>query len=154
MNEILDKKENSTNKKEENRVEIDERTILRTANVERNGELEKMRNEFGEIGGAGHFWGNDTWIGYGGVRNWMGEKELKKVLQLLSLGEKRINLKEREFRAFLNEKKRRETQKKIGWSDNWEVAEAGWTIQFKSALKHLGGDGKYFYLWISKKGKN
>ena len=39
-----------------------------------------------------------------GVRDWMEEEELKKVLQLLSLGEKIINLKEREFRAFLREK--------------------------------------------------
>ena len=60
----------------------------------------------GAIGGAGHFWGNDKSISRGGVRNWMGEKELKKVLRLLALGEKKINLKEREFRAFLNEKKR------------------------------------------------
>ena len=62
-----------------------------------NDELEKLRNELGEIGGAGHFWGNDKGTGAGGVRNWMGEKELKKVLQLLSLGERTINLKEREF---------------------------------------------------------
>ncbi|CBY13025.1 unnamed protein product [Oikopleura dioica] len=67
----------------------------------------KLRMEMGEIGGAGHFWGNDKNIDDGGVRNNMGEKDLKKVLRLLALGEKKINLKEREFRAFLNKQKRK-----------------------------------------------
>ncbi|CBY42061.1 unnamed protein product [Oikopleura dioica] len=57
----------------------------------------KMRMEMGEIGGAGHFWGNDKSSHYGGVRDTMGEEELKKVLRLLAAGEKTINLKEREF---------------------------------------------------------
>ncbi|CBY13024.1 unnamed protein product [Oikopleura dioica] len=35
--------------------------------------------------------------------------------------------------------------------DNWEVAEAGWTIKFKTAYEYYGGDGKYYYLWISNK---
>ena len=34
----------------------------------------------GAIGGAGHFWGNDKGIHFGGVREWMGEEELKKVI--------------------------------------------------------------------------
>ena len=69
--------------------------------------------EIGEIGGAGHFWGNDKSTYFGGERDPMGEEELKKVLRLLAAGEKKVNLKEREFRAFLNEKKRKETQKKV-----------------------------------------
>jgi hypothetical protein len=72
----------------------------------------------------------------------------------LAAGEKEINLKEREFRAFLSEKKRRETQKKFAWHENWKVAEAGWTIQFQTTYKYSGGDGKYFYLWLEQKGKN
>ncbi|CBY11428.1 unnamed protein product [Oikopleura dioica] len=87
----------------------------------------------------------------GGVRNCIEENELKKVLRLLAAGEKKINLKEREFRAFLNGKKRKETQKKFWIRHNWEVAEAGWTIKFKTAFETFGGDGKFFYLWISKK---
>ncbi|CBY13752.1 unnamed protein product [Oikopleura dioica] len=71
----------------------------------------KMRMEMGEIGGAGHFWGNDKATHYGGVRDKMGEKELKKVLRLLAAGEKKVNLKEREFRAFLNEKTERNSKK-------------------------------------------
>ena len=116
--------------------------------------LEKMRSDLGEIGGAGHFFGDDKGIYHGGVRDPMGENELKKVLQLLALGEKRINLKEREFRAILSEKKRRETQKKFFSRENWNVAEAGWTIQFKTADEDYGGDGKYFHLWLERKGKN
>jgi hypothetical protein len=127
---------------------------LRKKNENGDEKLEKLRKELGQKGGAGHFWGNDREIGYGGVRNQMGEKELKKVLQLLAAGEKEINLKEREFRDFLSEKKRIETQKKFCWHHNWNVAEAGWTIQFKTALEHSGGDGKYFYLWLEQKGKN
>jgi len=53
----------------------------------------KLRMEMGEIGGAGHFFGNDKMIKYGGERDLMGEKELKKVLRLLAAGEKTINLK-------------------------------------------------------------
>ena len=109
-----------------------------------------LSNELGEIGGAGHFFGNDS----GDARGSMKEKELKKVLRLLSLGEKRINLKEREFRTFLSEKKQRKTQKKFRWYNNWNVAEAGWTIQFQTIWENGGGDGKYFHLWLEKKGKN
>ncbi|CBY15434.1 unnamed protein product [Oikopleura dioica] len=58
-------------------------------------DLEKLRMEMGEIGGAGHFWGNDK-------RTGMRDEELKKVLRLLAAGEKKVNLKEREFRAFLS----------------------------------------------------
>jgi len=69
--------------------------------------------EMGAIGGAGHFWGKDKIISRGGVRNGMKEKELKKVLRLLALGEKKINLKEREFPAFMNEKKPERNSKKV-----------------------------------------
>ncbi|CBY15862.1 unnamed protein product [Oikopleura dioica] len=62
--------------------------------------LEKMRNEIGEISGAGHFWRNDRGIGRGGERDWMEGAELEKVLRLLSFGEKKINLKEKVFFAF------------------------------------------------------
>lgn len=81
--------------------------------VRKNEELEKMRNELGELGGAGHFWGNDKQKNDGGERNGMGEEELKKVLRLLAAGEKKINLKEREFRAFLSEKKTERNSKKV-----------------------------------------
>jgi hypothetical protein len=53
-----------------------------------------------ELGGAGHFFGNDSLY----TRGEMEEKELRKVLRLLSLGEKRINLKESELRTFLTRK--------------------------------------------------
>ena len=50
-------------------------------------ELDIMRKEFGELGGAGHYFGDDKKIKEGGPRNHMKEAELKKVIQLLSLGE-------------------------------------------------------------------
>ncbi|CBY12820.1 unnamed protein product [Oikopleura dioica] len=96
-------------------------------------ELEKLKMEMGEIGGVGHFLGNDKGTYFGGVRDEMADEELKKVLRLFAAGEKKVNLK------FL-------------WFQYLEVAEAGWTIQFKSADKNYGGDGQYFYLWLSNKG--
>ena len=131
-----------------------EREVEKKEIGRKNDELEKLRKELGEIGGSGHFWGNDKEICRGGVRDSMGEEELKKVIGLLAAGEKKINLKEREFRAFLSDKKWKKTQKKFWLCDNWEVAEAGWTIKFKSAWTANGGDDQYFYLWISNKGKN
>jgi len=71
---------------------------------EKRHELEMLRKEMGEIGGAGHFFGNDKRTGNGGERDQMGEEELKKVQRLLAAGENKINLKEREFRAFLSGK--------------------------------------------------
>jgi hypothetical protein len=80
---------------------------------------------------------------------------MKLVLRLLAAGEKKITLKEREFRTFLSEKKkRRETQKKFLYDSNFKVAEAGWTIQFQTVDEDYGGDGKYFHLWMEQKGKN
>jgi hypothetical protein len=52
-----------------------------------------LSNELGELGGAGHFFGNEYWD----TRFEMEEEELKMVLRLLAAGEKKINLKEREF---------------------------------------------------------
>ena len=73
-----------------------------------NTELEEMRRELGEIGGAGHFWGDERMICYGGVRNWMEEEDLKKVLRLVSIGQKTVNLKEREFLAFFSAAKQKQ----------------------------------------------
>ncbi|CBY14406.1 unnamed protein product [Oikopleura dioica] len=55
--------------------------------------LAMLKKEMGEIGGAGHFFGNDKNPTFGGVRNRINEMELSKVLRLLELGEKKINLK-------------------------------------------------------------
>jgi len=62
-----------------------------------------MRNELGELGGAGHYWGDDAYRGWIGQRRCMKKDELKNVLKLLAAGEKKINLKEKEFRTFLRE---------------------------------------------------
>ena len=76
--------------------------------AEENRELEKMRRELGELGGAGHFWGDERVIGWGGVRNSMKEEDLKKVLRLISIGQKTVNLKEREFLAFFSAAKQKQ----------------------------------------------
>ncbi|CBY32044.1 unnamed protein product [Oikopleura dioica] len=120
---------NETRKIEE---KVEELELNLRNESEKRHELEMLRKEMGEIGGAGHFFGNDKDTYNGGERDQMRGEELVKVQRLLVAGEKKINLK------FLR-------------SDNLEVAESGWTIQFKSARKDCGGDGKYFYLWISNK---
>jgi len=82
-----------------------------------------------QLGGAGHFFGHDNTE----TRDPMyEEEELKLVLRLLAAGEKNINFK-------------------FWWSHNWNVAEAGWTIQFKPAREDFGGDGKYFHLSLERK---
>ena len=48
---------------------------------------------------------------------------------------------------------RRKTQKKFHYQQNWEVAEAGWLIKFKTAWERKGGDGVYDYRVSAKKGK-
>jgi len=75
--------------------------------------------EMGEIGGAGHFWGNDKETKCGGERDLMGEEEMKKVLRLLAAGQKKVNLKEREFRAFLNDKNGKKPKKSFGIVKIW-----------------------------------
>ena len=103
--------------------------------VEENCELEEMRKTMGEIGGAGHFFGNDRRIEFGGKRDGMDEEQLKKVLQLLAAGEKRINLKEREFRTFLNEKK---TEKKLKKSFGGVTIGRSPRLDGRSTSKELG----------------
>ena len=75
-------------------------------------ELRSLRNELGELGGVGHFFGNDKGTWFLGDREPMEDRQLKNILQLLSLGEKKINLKEREFRAIFSEKKTKRNSKK------------------------------------------
>ncbi|CBY13748.1 unnamed protein product [Oikopleura dioica] len=79
---------------------LDDRDINNCSQVSKSWQIfmkfmrkKKLRMEMGEIGGAGHFWGNDKRAYYGGERDLMGEEELKKVLRLLAAGEKKINLK-------------------------------------------------------------
>ncbi|CBY41740.1 unnamed protein product [Oikopleura dioica] len=62
----------------------------------------------------------------------MQKEELIMVLRLLALGEKKVNLK---FQA----------------DDNWELAEAGWTMRFQSVSQGEQGDGINYYLWIGNK---
>jgi len=45
------------------------------------------------------------------------------------------------FLLFLRDKKRKETQKKFHVWDNWEVAEAGWTLQFKTVRGRFRDQG-------------
>ena len=48
--------------------------------------------------------------------------------------------------------KKKKTLKKFSRYSDLEVADSGWSIQFKTAEEDEGGDGKYFYLWIGNQG--
>ena len=94
MNEKIKKLEEKLKNETERNQILNHEDMTQTKRAKK---LENLRNELGEKNGAGHFFGNDKVI----VREEMKEKELAAVLRLLSLGEKKVNLKEREFIAFL-----------------------------------------------------
>jgi uncharacterized protein (UPF0216 family) len=58
-------------------------------------EIKLLRKKAGALPGFGHVWKSDkdTVTDKDGGRDFMKKEELKKVLHLLSLGEKRVNLK-------------------------------------------------------------
>ena len=70
--------------------------------------LEEMKKKLGAEGGIGHFWEDDRASYEGGVRDEMTEEELKKVARAISLGQKEVNLKEREFLAFFEKGKQKQ----------------------------------------------
>jgi len=61
-------------------------------------EIKLLRKKVGALPGMPHLWQNDDYkTDKSEARNYMKKEELKKVLHLLALGEKNVNLKEREF---------------------------------------------------------
>ena len=91
-------------------------------------EKERLRKELRPSGGAGFYYKNDRSIKFGGTRETMEEPDLRKILKLLSLGARNINLK-------------------LWCYHNFEIQEGSWEMKFKGAWK--GGD---FFLWICNKG--
>ena len=103
-----DKKERENETKRKESREQPRRGLTVQRGTEENRELEEMRKKLGELGGAGHFWGDERAISYGGVRNKMKREDLKKVLRLISIGQKTVNLKERELLSFLSGAKQKQ----------------------------------------------
>ncbi|CBY10796.1 unnamed protein product [Oikopleura dioica] len=97
--------------------------------------LEELRAECGELG---HFWGhyfdNDKSPEHGGVRLTTNTDDMKMVLRMVALGEKKINLK-------------------FSTRQNNEVDFGLWTMKYITADHAFGGNGT-FYLWIGTIGKN
>ena len=61
-------------------------------------EIKFLKKKVGALPGMPHFWQNDDYkTDKSEARNYMKKEELKKVLHLLALGEKNVNLKEKEF---------------------------------------------------------
>ena len=92
---------------------------------------------------AGAFFGNDKRPSY-------DVGKLANVLRLLALGEKVINLKETEFRAFIEGIENIvKLNKKFSKSDYFNVCGAGsihWNIEFKAAEETC--DDGHYQLWI------
>ncbi|CAG5080094.1 Oidioi.mRNA.OKI2018_I69.PAR.g9470.t1.cds [Oikopleura dioica] len=101
--------------------------ILSSAENESNAQT---LYEFGTaVLGFGHFVWDDRAPNFGGVRMTMEDADLRLVLLYLSSGWKKVNMK------FL-------------FSQNWEIEEAGWKLQFKNSRDNGGVDAPY-YLWLS-----
>ena len=64
-------------------------------------EIKMLRQKCGDMPGVGHFWPMDK----KGARDYMEKEELATVLHLLSQGEKKVHLKEREFLVLFYERK-------------------------------------------------
>lgn len=47
----------------------------------------------GAIGGAGHYFGDDKDLGNRGRRDSMSEEQIKKILEIMSLGQTEVNFK-------------------------------------------------------------
>jgi len=60
-------------------------------------EIKMLRQKCGDMPGIGHFWPSEK----KGVKDFMEKEELTTVLHLLSTGEKKVHLKERELFAIL-----------------------------------------------------
>ena len=55
--------------------------------------LESLRKKLCEVDGAGHYFSCDRDRRLGGKRDWMRREQVEQVLQLVSYGEKKVNLK-------------------------------------------------------------
>merc|ERR1712037_62021 len=95
-------------------------------------QLEELREECGESGNLwGHYFGDDKSPEHGGSRLSANTDDMKMVLRMALLGERKFNLK---FDV-------------RGLGVNKEVCEGRRTMTYKTADFDRGGDGT-FYLWI------
>lgn len=55
--------------------------------------LEVKKETMGAIGGAGHYFGDDKDLVNRGRRDAMSEEQIKKILEIMSLGQTEVNFK-------------------------------------------------------------
>ena len=123
---------------------------LRNGNEGRDDELEKIKSELGEEGGAGHVFGKKD------RRDGFNEAAVRKVLRGLEAGLTQVNFKERDRIAFyflFFVSTRFSSKPKFGSSQNLEVREGGWYLRQQTNDSHHGGDG-FWKLTLQKNGKN
>ncbi|CAG5105057.1 Oidioi.mRNA.OKI2018_I69.chr1.g1794.t1.cds [Oikopleura dioica] len=88
--------------------------------------LAAAQKSVGNLGGSGHYRGDDREVTAGGPRNEMDREALVKVLALIGNRASKVNFK---FRA----------------DQNLRVDVNCWMVQFKSALQSAGGNGNYYF---------
>jgi hypothetical protein len=125
-------------------------TIQGAAIQGRNEELEKIKNELGVDGGAGHKVGNDG-------RSKFNEEAVRRVLRGLEAGLTEVNFLERDRIAFyflFFVLTRFSSKPKFGFSQNLEVNEAGWYFRQQTYDSHCGGGDGFWKMTLKKNGKN
>jgi len=120
--------------------------IQQSAIQEKNEDLEKIKNELGKEGGAGHVFGEDD------RRKGFNEEEVRRILRGLEAGLTEINFKERIRIAFFFVFRFDAIfiQTKFNFRQNLEVREGGWYLRHQS---NCGGDG-FWKIWLTRNGKN
>lgn len=136
------------NEEEKNRTGNQEK-IQQSAIQEKNQELEKIKNELGEKGGAGHVFGKDTRPGF-------DEEKVRRILRGLEAGLTEVNFKERIRIAFyflFFVSTRFSSKQKFNYLQNLEVREGGWYFRQQTRSSDFGGSG-FWKIWLTRNGKN
>ena len=135
-------------KQEEEEVRNGNQGRKRTRMQVRNEDLEKIKNELGVDGGAGHKFGKDR-------RQNFNEEMVRRVLRGLEAGLTKVNFKERDRIAFyflFFVSTRFSSKPKFYWQQNLEVQEGGWYLRQQTSDSRYGGDG-FWKLTLQKNGK-
>jgi len=91
--------------------------------------LEVKKETMGAIGGVGHYFGDDKDLCNRGRRDAMGEEQIKKILEIMSLGQTEVNFK-------------------TIWNRNYDVTAFGYTFKLRSYWEGVDGDCEFYHLWI------
>ncbi|CAG5113097.1 Oidioi.mRNA.OKI2018_I69.chr2.g7240.t1.cds [Oikopleura dioica] len=107
------------------RSESTNEELLREHSLKLQVKTQTMR----EIGGAGHYSGDDRDLGNGGRRNDMSDEGIKKIFEIMSLGQTEVN-----FKTY--------------WNKNYNVSAFGYTLKINSYWEGVDGDCEFYHFWL------